>query len=208
MLYTLLEYIKTTTFLWMTVPTCSLVWATSRSGLEGHVLVGGEESHELWHLDDLDASTLVDIEVSPGLWEVGLEVGLLGGTGESLMGLEDLGGGSSGGTLGHDEDTGWGSVVSLLLVGVGLDHGSHEDIIGIGIESWGDVSLIGTIDLTVHVWGEDLTGVIIIITVASEGDVLGIGVRVGLGGLLDELDVVSSLSGDGDGGARRFEIAA
>jgi hypothetical protein len=49
--------------------------------------------------------------------------------------------------------------------------------------------------LTVHVWGEDLTGVIIIITVASEGDVLGIGVRVGLGGLLDELDVVSSLSG-------------
>ena len=86
MLYTLLEYIKTTTFLWMTVPTCSLVWATSRSGLEGHVLVGGEESHELWHLDDLDASTLVDIEVSPGFWEVGGEVGLLGGTGESDSG--------------------------------------------------------------------------------------------------------------------------
>ena len=54
-------------------------------------MVGGEESHELWHLDDFDASTLVDIEVSPGLGEVGSEVSLLGSTGESLMGLENLG---------------------------------------------------------------------------------------------------------------------
>ena len=78
---------------------CSLVWATGRSGLEGHVLVRGEESHELWHLDDLDGSTLVDIEVSPGFWEVGGEVGLLGSTGESLMGLENLGGSSSSGRV-------------------------------------------------------------------------------------------------------------
>ena len=53
--------------------------------------------------------------------------------------------------------------------------------------------------MSVHVWGEDLTGVVIIITVASEGDVLGIGVRVGLG-LLDEGGVVDSIGGDGDGG--------
>ena len=179
---------------------CSLVWATGRSGLEGHVLVGAEESHELWHLDDLDASTLVDIEVSPGLWEVGGEVGLLGGTGESLMGLENLGGSSSSGTLGHDESTRWGTILVLLLVGVGLDHGSHEDIVSVLSESWGDVSLVGAIDLTVHVWGEDLAGVVIIVTVASEGNVLGIGVGVRLGGLLNEGDIVSSLSGDSDGG--------
>ena len=127
----------------MSVPVeCSRLWATRSSGLEGHVLVGGDESHELWHLDDLDGTTLVDIEVSPCLWEVGIEVGSLGSTGESLMGLEDLGGSGLGGSLGHDESTGWGSILGLLLVGVGLDHGSHEDIIGVGIESWGDVSLV------------------------------------------------------------------
>ena len=77
----------------------------TRSGLEAHVLVGSDESHELWHLDDLDATTLVDIEVSPGLGEVGTEVSLLGGTGESLMGLENLGCSSSGGGFGHNEST-------------------------------------------------------------------------------------------------------
>ena len=148
-----------------------MIWATARgpltcSGLEGHVLVGGEESHELWHLDDLNASTLVDIEVSPGLWEVGGEVLLLGGTGKSRMGLKNLRGGGSGSTLGHDESTRWGTVLVLLLVGVGLDHGSHEDVIVVLGESWGNDSLVGTIDLTVHVWGEDLAGVVIIITIA------------------------------------------
>merc|ERR1719503_195466 len=39
---------------------------------EGHVLVGGEESHELWNLDELELSTLGDIEVSEGSWEVGM----------------------------------------------------------------------------------------------------------------------------------------
>ena len=40
-----------------------------------HGLVGAEESHELWHLDDLNITGLVDIEVSPGLGEVSIEVG-------------------------------------------------------------------------------------------------------------------------------------
>ena len=136
-------------------------------------MVGAEESHELWHLDDLDASTLVDIEVSPGFWEVGAEVSLLGGTGESLMGLENLAGSSSGGGLGHDEVSSWGSTVILLLVGIGLLHGSHEKIIGILRESGVCFSLVRAIDLTVLVWGEDLAGVVIIITVASEGDSVG-----------------------------------
>jgi hypothetical protein len=136
-------------------------------------LVGGEESHELWHLDDFDASTLVDIEVSPGLGEVGTEVSLLGSSGESLMGLEDFGSSSSGGGLGHDEVTRWGTILVLLLVGIGLLHGSHEDVIGILRESGVWVSLVRAIDLTVLVWGEDLAGVVIIITVASEGDSVG-----------------------------------
>ena len=74
---------------------------------EGHVLVGGEESHELWHLDDLNLSTLGDIEVSEGSWEVGIEIFLLGITGETLMCSEDLGGSGSGGGLVHDEVSVW-----------------------------------------------------------------------------------------------------
>ena len=74
---------------------------------EGHVLVGGEESHELWHLDDLNLSTLGDIEVSEGSWEVGIEIFLLVITGESLMGLEDLRGSGSGDGLVHHEVSVW-----------------------------------------------------------------------------------------------------
>merc|ERR1719424_1268791 len=175
MLYTLLEYIKTTICNGCQFRPVLIGWATRCSGLEGHVLVGAEESHELWHLDDLDASTLVDIEVSPGLGEVGVKVSLLGSSGESLMGFENLGSSSSGGGFGHDEVTRWGTVIVLLLVGISLLHGSHEDVIGVLSESGVDFSLIGTIDLTVHVWGEDLAGVIIIITVtsSSEGDSVG-----------------------------------
>jgi hypothetical protein len=82
------------------------------------------------------------------------------------MGLENLGGSSSGGTLGHDESTRWGTILVLPLVGVGLDHGSHEDIIGVTVESWGDDSLVGSIDDTILLWGENFAGVIIGITIA------------------------------------------
>ena len=54
---------------------CLSVMTQCSAGLtEGHVLVGAEESHELWHLDDLNESSLVDIEVTPGLGEVGVDV--------------------------------------------------------------------------------------------------------------------------------------
>ena len=121
----------------------------SYSSLEGHVLIRGEESHELWHLDDLNISTLVDVEVSPGLIEVGVEVRGEGWSGETLMGVEDLLGGGEGGALGHPEFSGWlttdlGAIIESLGVGsllnsVLLDHGSHEDVIGISGESgWND----------------------------------------------------------------------
>ena len=41
---------------------------------ELEVLIGSEESDELWHLDGLDISGSVNIEMSPGLGEVSAEV--------------------------------------------------------------------------------------------------------------------------------------
>ena len=46
----------------------------SGRSLEVEGLVGGEESHELWHRLNTDHTGFVDVEVSPGSWEVGLEV--------------------------------------------------------------------------------------------------------------------------------------
>ena len=57
---------------------------------ELEVLIRGEESNEGWHLDNLNLSNLVNIEMSPGLVEVGGKVLLELLTGESLMGGEDL----------------------------------------------------------------------------------------------------------------------
>ena len=54
------------------------------------VLVGGEESKELWHLDGLESTGLVNIEMSPGLGEVGGEIGIEVGTADFLVGAEDL----------------------------------------------------------------------------------------------------------------------
>ena len=60
-------------------------------------MVGAEESHELWHLDDLDESGLVDIEMSPGFVEVGVDVVIEELARESLVGIENLLGGGEGG---------------------------------------------------------------------------------------------------------------
>merc|ERR1719263_865550 len=72
-----------------------------------HVLVRAEESHELWHLDDLNESSLVDIEMSPGLAEVGVDVGSELFSRESLVGSENLLGGSEGSGLVHPEFSRW-----------------------------------------------------------------------------------------------------
>merc|ERR1719240_2417872 len=84
---------------------------------ERHVLVGAEESHELWHLDDLNESSLVDIEVSPGLGEVGVDVVVEHLAGETLVGGEDLLGGSEGRGLVHPELSTW-LTTGLKSVGV------------------------------------------------------------------------------------------
>ena len=81
-------------------------WCSARLS-ELHVLVGAEESHELWHLDNLNETSLVDIEMSPGLGEVGGEVVIEHLAGETLVGSENLSGGSHGGGLVHPEFSAW-----------------------------------------------------------------------------------------------------
>merc|ERR1719353_2236963 len=119
---------------------------------ERHVLVGAEESHELWHLDELNESSLVDIEVTPGLGEVSVDVVIEHLARETLVGSEDLLGGREGRGLVHPELSAWlttslksiGVLSDLgsLLKGVLLDHRSHEDIIGVSRESGGGDSLV------------------------------------------------------------------
>lgn len=133
----------------------SLVSLSCSAGLtEGHVLVRAEESHELWHLDNLNEAGLVDVEVTPGLGEVGGDVVLELLAGETLVGGENLLGGGHGRGLVHPELSGWfttglESIVVLddlgsLLKSVLLDHGSHEDVIGISGESgWGGSLVVG-----------------------------------------------------------------
>lgn len=123
----------------------SLLWWLD----ELEVLIRCKESNEHWHLDDLNLSDLVHIEVSPGLVEVGVEVFLESLTRELLVGGENLLGGGVGSGLGHPESSGWGTswvgggLWGLGLNSVVLDHGSHEDIIIITSESWGGNSLVG-----------------------------------------------------------------
>ena len=158
---------------------------TTCSGEEGHVLVGSEESHELWHLDDIDLTILGDIEVSPGSWEVGVEVLLLGITGESLMGLEDLGSSGSGDSLVHLEVSIWRTVLVLTLESVGLAHGSHEEVIIItGEVSW-DNSVVALLFVLDGIPGVvELLGVVRLGVITSDLDVLfgiaGVGRSLGL----------------------------
>ena len=104
--------------------------------LEGNVLIGHEESHELWGIEDWDASGLVDIEVTPCFGPVGVEVFNLSGTFDGFMGFENFHSESSGGGFGKGEDTGWFSIFGSTFLSVVLDDGSHEDIIRISRESW------------------------------------------------------------------------
>ena len=102
-------------------------------------MIGHEESHELWSVQDWDASGSVNIEVTPCFSPVGIKVCDLSGTFDRFMGGEDLHGELFGRGFGKGEDTGWFSFFGDLFLSVVLDNGSHEDIIRISRESgWGD----------------------------------------------------------------------
>ena len=53
-------------------------------------MVGGKESAELWHLDDLDPAGLVNVEVAPGFFEEGIQILIESSTSESFMGAKNL----------------------------------------------------------------------------------------------------------------------
>jgi len=91
------------------------------------VLVGSEESNELWHLDGSESTGLVNIEMSPSLGEVGGEISIKIGSEDTFMGAEDLLGAGGGG--GFVNISGLGDVVG--------EDGSHEKIIIISGESLG-----------------------------------------------------------------------
>ena len=120
-----------------------------------HALVGAEESHEHWGLDDLDGTVTVDVEVGPGLVEVGIHVLGGGSSLETLVGSKNFLSSVLHVLLAHHEGASWlstdlGAIIELLdwgslLVSVLGDHGSHENVVGVGGEVWGDNSLILTI---------------------------------------------------------------
>ena len=88
---------------------------------KAHVLVGGKESHEHWHLDDLNESGSVDIEVGPGSWEIGVEIFLEGITSESFMGVKYFSSGGSGSGFVHPEVSSWLSFIWCILGTLGLE---------------------------------------------------------------------------------------
>ena len=89
------------------------------------------------------------------------------------VGVEHLGGSSSGGGLVHGEGSVGRSILVLSLESVLLDHGSHEDVITISRESWSNNSLVSTLtELSVVVSSEDLTGVVNLLLFLSELDIL------------------------------------
>ena len=107
---------------WINNP--SLSWS-----LEGELLVGSEESDELRKDLNTDGTSLVDIEVSPGSWEIGGKVFFSLGGGHFLVGGKNFSGGSSGLGFSHGEDTVWRSILVLSFSGVVHDHWSHEEVI-------------------------------------------------------------------------------
>ena len=122
-------------------------------------MVRGQESHELRGLNYLNSSITVDIEVAPGLVEVGIHVLRETLTLKSLVGSENLLGGSECILLAQPEGASWlttnlASIIELLnwsslLEGVCLNHGSHEDVVGVRGEVWSDDSLVFAINGTV-----------------------------------------------------------
>ena len=70
-------------------------------------MVGAEESHELWGLDNFNVSDFVNIEMSPGLGPVGVQIFTESFTADFFMGAENFIGSSFGLGFGEDEMTGW-----------------------------------------------------------------------------------------------------
>jgi hypothetical protein len=157
---------------------------------ELEVLVGSEESNELWHLDDFEFTSLVDIEMSPSLGEVGSEIGIEVSSADFLVGAENLLGAGSG--KGLISGSSWQSSLWVRELVVSED-GSHEEVIiisgeSLGIWNWNENVLFiffiiggvggGVVELDVgsHWWsvvgsvGGDITEVVLEDLLVSVGE--------------------------------------
>ena len=85
-------------------------------------MIGHEESHELWSIEDWDGSGSVNIEVSPGFGPVGVEVVNLSGTSDVLVGGKDLLSESSGRGFREGENSSWDTFFSGMLLSIVLDN--------------------------------------------------------------------------------------
>ncbi len=131
----------------------------SSCSLEVEGLVGGEESHELRDGLNTDHTGFVDIEMSPGSWEVGLEIFGLGWSIKSFVGSENFSGSGFGLGFGHEELSVWGTGSIFTFLGVVHDHGFHEEIIRSGGEVLWSNSLVLFVEWTGSVFSglEEIT---------------------------------------------------
>ena len=87
---------------------------------ELEVLVGGKESNELWHLDGLESSGLVYIEMSPSLGEVGGEISIEVSSADFLVGAEDFLSAGHSFLLSDGNDSGNSGLLGLFLLLLGF----------------------------------------------------------------------------------------
>jgi len=168
-----------------------------------HALVGAEESHEHWRLDDFNSTITVDIEVAPGFIEIGVHVFSKGWTTETLVGSKNLLSGVLHTCLAHHEGTGWlttdlGSIIELLnwsslLESVFGDHGSHEDVIRVRREVWSNDSLVLTIGGTILDGFPGIVDWVFFDYLFSCDANVGLLVRLGIRGLGLRLDLNGAL---------------
>ena len=83
-------------------------------------MVGSEESDELWHLDGLESTGLVYIEMSPSLGEVGGEVSIEVSSADFLVGAEDFLSAGHGFLLSDGGDGGNSGLLGLFLLLLGF----------------------------------------------------------------------------------------
>ena len=108
-------------------------------------MVRGQESHELWDSEDSNGTSTVDIEMSPCLFPVFIEIRDEFTSLKSFMGGENFFGGALGKGFAEEEITigvAALSIARLSLESISSDHGSDEDIISVLRESVWDLSRV------------------------------------------------------------------
>jgi len=119
---------------------------------EAHSLVTSEESHKLWHLDNFDMSTFVNIKMSPSFGPVSIEIFRKFFSLKSLMSFKDFLGSSCSSGLSHPECASWTAIIIFTFIGIVWNHRSHENIIRITREVIWNYSIITVLSISSN-WG-------------------------------------------------------